>query len=370
MSLDHRILPVELWLEVFAHLEERSYGYSYTPFQPLPGSASQWEVKSAYTSVVLVCRNWHAWAIGLLWRNFKFPDTASAQADSDDLLMDIQRKYGKWVLRVILPYSSTVTETFKPILPTQMLELYPNLQILIRPPHRQSPFQTLKYDFETTCPPLFSLKRLVWWHYTDASRTGGINALLDVLSAAPNLEYLFIGVEHSQPAYLPHPPLLHIRLASLRTLRLSAVHHWVRVLEDNPQTFGSQLTVVELGENIHFNSALSCLQPLQTCPSLRELDYHIFSTPLPETGPDVVYPSLTSIGFHVGDYSPAEWEHWEWEFLEKHFNVFMGPMFPNLRRFRIFEMPDKLPDLFFRLQERLTARGFVLEVGGHSYTSN
>ncbi|KAJ7044981.1 hypothetical protein C8F04DRAFT_1026238 [Mycena alexandri] len=389
-ALNHETLPTELWLEIFAHLGECPYTTSYTPFQPLLGG----DVKSAYTSVVLVCRNWHAWAIGLLWCNFKFPDTASTQAD--DSLMDIQRKYGKWVQRVVLPYSSTVTESYKPILSTNMLELYPNLQILIRPPHRQSPFQTLRYDFDTTCPPLFSLRRLDWWHYSDASRTGGINSLMDVLSAAPNLEYLFVGVEHWQPTYFPHPPLLHIHLTSLRTLRLSVRRQWVRVMDhilklslpaletliidaavaDERmtvmwETFGSQFRVVEFGKGVRFGSGLTCLQTLQTCPSLRELNYYLFKTPLPETGPDIVYPSLTSIGFHVGDISPAEWELVEWEFLEQHFNVLVGGMLPDLRHLRVFGAGEQVfAHIRFRaLHERLTAQGYVLEVVTHSSSS-
>ncbi|KAJ7715147.1 hypothetical protein B0H16DRAFT_1389668 [Mycena metata] len=386
-TLDHRTLPGELWLEIFAHIEESPYDFSYAPFQPLPGLPSPWATKSAYASVVLVCRNWHAWAIGMLWRDLKFYNTRSTQVN--DSSMNIQRKYAKWVQSVVLPYSSTVTKS-STVLSTKMLELYRSLQILVRPRHSQSPFQGLLYDFGTTCPPLLSLRRLVWWNNADASRTGGINSLMDVLSAAPNLEYLFVKIEPSQITHLNHTPLLQIRLMRLRTLRLRAVLDWDTMLGQILtlplpaleflildaamlvadarttvmwETLGPRLKVVEFGKGVN---VMSCLPTLQTCPSLRELNYHISTTAPPEAGPDIVYPSLTSIGVHMGDIRPAQMKDIKWEFLEQHFNALVGGMFPNLRRLRIFGVGEQMfaHTRFRALRERLTAEGYGSDAVG------
>ncbi|KAJ6486080.1 hypothetical protein C8R47DRAFT_980085 [Mycena vitilis] len=385
--LNHETLPTELWLEIFAHLEVRSYIVSHAPFQPIPGVASEGDVSTAYTTIVLVCRNWRAWAIALLYRNIKLCDNVWAPN------MDVHRGYGQWVQRVILPYSATVTESPKQPMPsTEILSLYPNLSVLVRPPLRPSlPLRSLRFDFEATCPPLHSLKRLDWWNYSEAARSGGINSLTGVLAAAPNIEYLFIGV--LRPSFTPFPGLggERICLPYLRTLRLSMasalllrhiVCRWSmpmldRLVMDMPmmppagmdmlwETLGPQLAVVEFGKHVRFLLDRSLASCLRGCSSLRELDYYVFTTVPPDTDVDTeaVYPSVTSICIHMAEVPFLEDIRDEWEHLGRHIDAFAGDMLPNLRRLRIFGMLERFvqDERFAVMQQGLKDRGCVLEL--------
>ncbi|KAJ6541816.1 hypothetical protein B0H19DRAFT_325848 [Mycena capillaripes] len=383
MSLHHETLPTELWLEIFTHLEDRSYTVSHAPFQHLPGVASEGDARSAYTTIVLVCRNWRAWTIGLLYRNIKLSDSIRAHST------DVHRGYGRWVQRVILPYSATVTESPNPMPSTEILSLW-NIEVLVRPPHRPSPLKVLRFDFDANCPPLGSLKRLDWWNHSEAARSGGINSLTGVLAAAPNLEYLFIGI--LRPSYTPFPGLSGVRiyLPHLRTLRLSMasalllrhiVCQWTlpaldRLVMDTPmmppagmdmlwETLGPRLAVVEFGKHVRFLLDRSFASCLRGCPSLREVDYYLFTTVPPDTDVEAgaVYPSVTSIGVHMAEIPFLEDIRPEWEHFERHFNAFAGEMFPNLRQVRVFGMLERVlrDERFPAMHQQLTDRGCILE---------
>ncbi|KAJ6520372.1 hypothetical protein C8R45DRAFT_954932 [Mycena sanguinolenta] len=382
MSLHHETLPPELWLEIFAMLDDRTYRVSHEPFQPIPGIAAEDSVNSAYTAVVLVCRNWRAWATNLLYRNIKLSDSIWARN------IAAHQGYGRWVQRAILPYTSTVTETPKPMPSTEILALYPNLEVLVRPLHRPSPFRSLRFDFDATCPSLLSLKRLDWWNHAEAARSGGINSLTTVLVAAPNLEYLFVGVV--RPNFTPFHGLgaARICLPRLRTLRLSMAsalllrHIVVRwslpaldhLVVDSPlaaggiemiwEVLGPQLAVVEFGKHVRFlleNHLTACFR---LCPSLREIDYYLFTTVPPEMDPEqTVYPSVTSIGIHLAEIPFLEEVQDEWEHMGRHFHAFGAGMFPNLRQLRIFGMPDRVlkDERFSSMLGPLNKRGCILE---------
>ncbi|KAJ7157137.1 hypothetical protein C8R46DRAFT_1225746 [Mycena filopes] len=381
MAVTHDALPVELWLEIFSCLEERSDPLSYAPFKALPGV--EWDVKSAYTNIVLVCRNWHTWAIGLLYHTIRLPDPSSVQMD--DACLEVHQRYGHWVRCAIVPYSSTVTESFKPMLSTKILALYPSLQSLVRPPHPQSPMQTLQYKFDATCPPLPSLKRLEWWNHPAASPTGGINSLAAVLAAAPNIEYLFLGVERRK--HFPRDPV-HVHLPSLHTLRLhnspwSSMHPYFTNfslpalktliidagaidvdIERIFQSSGSQLGTLEFGQKAYFSDDFPSLR---SCPVLREINYSCYAPSPSEATPGTVYPSVTSIGIHFDPHmDPLDtMDVEEWGFLEQHFRAFVGEMFPNLQRLRFYgaAQPVLMDSRFTALHERLlTSRGCVLEI--------
>ncbi|KAJ7157143.1 hypothetical protein C8R46DRAFT_909197 [Mycena filopes] len=381
-TLDHQRLPTELWLEVFTHLDERSYTVSHAPFQLVHGVASEAEMGTAYASVVLVCRNWRVWAIGLLYRNIKIL--------RPDRFLDVHREYKHWIQRAILPYSSTVMESPRSssTQSTEILSLCPNLQMLVRPPHQPDPFQSLRFDFDTTCPPLLSLRRLDWWNFPEASRSGGINSLLAVLTAAPNLEYLFIGIVRAQfadPFYTVGAA--QIDLPRLRTLRLSTatallvrhiVTRWTlpaleNLVLDTPivglgedmmwDSLGPQLKVVEFGKHLRFLLNENLASCLRGCPSLRELDYYVFTTSLPEGAWDE-HPSVTSIGIHLAEIPFLGAVRDEWEHLERHFEIFAGGMFPNLRQLRIYGPPEDIltDERFSALLQPLRDRACIVEI--------
>ncbi|KAJ7103004.1 hypothetical protein B0H15DRAFT_188237 [Mycena belliarum] len=382
-SLHHGILPPEIWLEVFAHLEGRSYytPWHTPPFQPTPCVASEGNVGSAYTSVVLVCRNWRSWAIGLLYRNIKVLDAAQLKGS-----LDVPRAYGQWVRRAVVPYSATVTETCKPMSSTEILSLCPNLEILVRPPYvyGHSPLRGLRFDFDASCPPLLSLKRVDWWHQWEAARSGGINSLTSVLAAAPNLEYLFVGGVPCGPPF--HGLVEHIYLPNLHTLRLSInnamllhhiVHKWAlpalnKLVLDSPilgvmdmlwEVLGPQLEFVEFGKHLRFLLDQALTPCLEGCPSLREISYYLFITTAPNMSPETVYPSITSIDINMSENAFLGDIQHEWEHLERHFEGLAGDMFPNLRLLRVFSMAERMraDDRFILMHQRLRDRGCIVE---------
>jgi hypothetical protein len=294
------------------------------------------------------------------------------------------------VQRAILPYTSTVTESPRPIPSTEILSLYPNLEVLVRPLYRPSPFRSLRFDFDATCPPLLSLKRLDWWNHAEAARSGGINSLTTVLAAAPNLEYLFVGV--ARPNFTPFHGLgaARISLPRLRTLRLSMasallIRHIVvrwsltaldRLVVDSPlaaggmdmlwEVLGPQLKVVEFGKHVRFLLEYHLTSCLGRCPSLREINYYLFTTVPPEMDAEqetAVYPSVTSIGIHMAEIPFLEDVQDEWEHMERHFDAFASGMFPNLRHLRIFGMQERVltHERFSAMHQRLSDRGCILE---------
>ncbi|KAJ6601279.1 hypothetical protein DFH09DRAFT_1020616 [Mycena vulgaris] len=378
--LHHDSLPTELWLEIFTHLDGRSYTSSHAPFQPTPGVASEGGVGSAYSAVCAVCRDWRAWAIELMYRNIKISDGVRMNEG-----LDVPREYGRWVRRAVVPYSTTATETCKPLPSTEVLGLCPNLEVLVRPPHSHTSSRRLRFEFDATCPALVSLKRLEWWNNWEASRTGGINSITAVLLATPNLEYLFIGgVPYSTAPFYGLVPQIH--LPSLRTLRLSInnamllqhiVHRWAlpalnTMVLDSPivgamdmiwETLGPQLEFVEFGRHIRFLLDPALTPCLQGCPSLREINYYVFLTAPPELAPGTDYPSVTSIGINMLGNAFLEETRAEWDHLAQHFDALAGSMFPNLRRLRLFAASEwLLADVRFKsMHQRMIDRGCMVE---------
>ncbi|KAJ7201345.1 hypothetical protein GGX14DRAFT_656373 [Mycena pura] len=384
MTVNHETLPCEIWLQIFFHLDTRTYSVSYSPFQPLPGVASEGHVCSAYSTVVLVCRNWRAWAVELLYRNIKLSDRSPLQE-----ALDHRRGYGRWVRRAVVPYSTTATETCKPMPSTEILGLCPNLEVLVRPPYALYPMQTLRFEFDATCPSLASLKRLDWWNHMEAARSGGINSLTAVLAVAPNIEYLFIGATQFRFTMVPQHGLsgAPIKLPHLRTLRLNILnalllHHIVyrwdlpaldNLVLDSPlvgagndvlwEVLGPRLDVVEFGRHVRFLLDQHLVPCLRGCPKLRELNYYLFAMAPPEMEPGESFPSVSSIKIQMSGTTFLDGEKEECAHFERHFDIFTGGIFPNLRRLLIFGMRQSvLKDArFIAMQKRLSDRGCILE---------
>ncbi|KAJ7757534.1 hypothetical protein B0H16DRAFT_1536965 [Mycena metata] len=136
------------------------------------------------------------------------------------------------------------------------------------------------------------------------------------------------------------------------------------------ESLGPQLQTVEFGNYIRFLTAPNYLKTwLQGCPSVRELNYYIFTTAPLDLDLETTYPSIVSIGIHMMVLSLAcqmvlgqvqdEWEH-----LEQHFHVFTSGMFPHLRRVRIFGTLKRvfLDRRFPGLYERFSSQGCTLEI--------
>ncbi|KAF7302529.1 hypothetical protein HMN09_00887300 [Mycena chlorophos] len=375
-------LPTELWLEVFAHLDERSYVVSHAPFQPLPGVAAEGAVSRDMFTVVLVCKAWRAWAIELLYRNFKLSKNVK-----------VPPAYGHWVRRAVVPYTTTATEIYARPMETEVLNLCPNLEVLVRPPYAPSRTRDPCFEFDATCPTLSQLKRLDWWNYIEASRSGGINSLASVLQRAPNIEYLFVGGAFSHfTAVAFHGLKSVICLPRLRTLRINisnalllrhVMQRWeLPALEhlvlDAPlvgvgtdllwEAVGPRLSVVELGKHVRFLLEQHILPCLRASPQLRELNYYLFLTNAPTLAGDdsLSFPSVECVGVHVahtpfmGMENGAE----EWEHLGRHVEMWCSDALPNLRRVVVFGRRAALfaDERWSAMRRRLEDRRIMLDV--------
>jgi hypothetical protein len=197
----------------------------------------------------------------------------------------------------------------------------------------------LQFDYEVDCVPLPSLRRLEWWHYTEAERSGGINSLGVVLEHAPNIEYLFVGgvVGYTQFAYVCLPALRTLRLHVINGLLLhQIVSKWLlpsltHVVLDSPlveqglqsvwDRFGEQLAVVEFGKHLRFLMSDHLTTCLRGCPTLQEIGYFIFFTKVPETTEE--HASITTVRLHSAVNSFLHTAEEVWAKLEGHFRFFM-----------------------------------------------
>ncbi|KAF8204435.1 hypothetical protein K438DRAFT_560952 [Mycena galopus ATCC 62051] len=103
---------------------------------------------------------------------------------------------------------------------------------------------------------------------------------------------------------------------------------------------------------------------LRRCPSLREINYYLFTTVPPEMDlEEAVYPSVESISIHMAEIPFLEDVQDEWEHMRRHFEAFSSGMFPNLRYLPIFGMPARVlkDERFSSMHKRLSDRRCVLE---------
>ncbi|KAL0951698.1 hypothetical protein HGRIS_008374 [Hohenbuehelia grisea] len=341
-------LPPELWLEIFAWATSsrtHSYSTNYEPFEPLSGLDG---INNVGKNLVLVCRQWHALATELLYKNLIIGENAHA------LCSALQRGgHGKLVRRVVLPYTSTVTTAPPPLPSVRSLELCSQLEILVRPPFIPSAYEGLRIEFDAgACHALPSLRRLEWWHNNEAARSGGINLLEDVLFSAPNLQYLLVG---GIPGFWFTAPRQPICLKELQTLRLRLgnglflrhISKWTlptltNVIVDTPmrqalgliwEKFGPQLETVEFGQHLGFTVEDSMTLCLESCPNLVEINYHVIFATKPDNA--WRHRTIQRVGLHLNPSFHLIVEE-VWEIIDGHFRSFTEEAFPNLKEIRLY----------------------------------
>ena len=214
----------------------------------------------------------------------------------------------------------------------------------------------LDFQFDAEYLPLLSLRRLDWWLYNEAERTGGINSLGSVLRSAPNLQYLSVGGVVGWSRIRMDPESEPLCLPELQTLRLHAgngqllqqIQSWTlpalsRVILDSPmigggldgiwEVLGSQIQVIEFGRHVQFMLNDFLAPCLLGCPTLTELNYHPFFT----APPDIRNPhaSIVTVGLHAAVNMVLQDEGEVCSHLEKQLEILKSSL-PALQRINLY----------------------------------
>ena len=167
-------LPLELWLQILrwatiSPSTRRLYATAYYPFETASISIHD---SATPTKAVLarVCRQWRRITSEFLYEDVWVKDAEGFQDALDHSKVDDVKGFGRWVRRMSLPYSSSATPTTRPIAALCILKQCPQLEILVRveSPRTLAEEPAARYEFPAACPPLGSIKRLDWWHHSNA----------------------------------------------------------------------------------------------------------------------------------------------------------------------------------------------------------
>ncbi|KAJ3492147.1 hypothetical protein NLI96_g226 [Meripilus lineatus] len=390
-------LPPEVWLQIlrYATLSTStpiSFAIKYHPFQAstendIDPSDSALHVKAV---VARVCKRWKELSTDLLYEDIILHRSSAKQFR--ELLQNTQDagshtpEINKMVHRVLLPYSSSVPQVHStPSDSVEFLRECHELKILVRPgPWFAGPLQEfVRYEFPAEpCPPLTSLQRLDWWHNNDASRTGGINSLPEVVLAAPNLKYLtlagdvWLGLLHTPPVELAK--LTTLRLRRVNVLFIQLIGRWtlpsldtlildtaasVYTLQGLLEVYAEQLRSVELGKSLAFTVHSVLQSILDRCNNLKQLNYYIYfvAPPDPDT-PISCGDTLETVGLHA-HRAEIITNHFAWSHLQKHLQLFSQPAFTRLKRVLLYGDWDNIisDPLYPKLVQKLVDRGCVVE---------
>lgn len=239
-----------------------------------------------------VCASWKQLVGPLLYADVRIRH-GRLQLKSTLAGSDTQEPCGKFVRRLVLPYSQTATpraqaETFA----LDILKECTRLETIVRP--RRDQMDSLQWEFPAPDMTLESVTRLEWWHYNDAARTGGINSFQDVLRRTPNLRYLSIGGDlwltftgATSPVCLPH--LTTLQLHRMNVLFFPLICRWEmpaltnvvvsassQGIEGFWDTQGVNLQLVEFGDHLRFFVHDEMSLVLEKCPNLKTLQYYVF----------------------------------------------------------------------------------------------
>jgi hypothetical protein len=390
-------LPPELWLQVFNwFIDPGSLGAlteDYIPFEKsgdiIQGVTHRFQARRTISTV---CRQWRALLRQAVFTEITLTNHGThalqrALRDNGESDPHDRQPNGSLVRIMVLPYDATQTTAFSDSpeqCSTDTIRLCPNLRILIRPPPLFSAHQRpLTFEFSTSeLPLLSSLHRLEWSYHDPASRTGGINALHEVLSQAPNLRYLSIG------GTMPYARHRLIELKQLTTLRLvgfinplevrqictwslPALTHVVlagvavsfSMLWD---ALGNHIKTIELGMHMRFLADDVCLANLlDQCKNLETLNYHVYFTRIPRNEDDrdlehlgarrvVPREHVHTVGLHCLTNQSLGEEEIEFAHLEQHLLWITDKRyFPALQSIRLYGGWEEIAYIM-RIREILT----------------
>ncbi|KAJ7636734.1 hypothetical protein FB45DRAFT_1056033 [Roridomyces roridus] len=317
-------LPPEIWLHIHrlaappsllmtAHSEEFRFLSSQNPFDAFSSQD--------LLSFVLVSRSWNNLARELLYENIAVP----LQAGRCDTLRSALEHGAADLVRSIRLTANRADQN------TAILALCPRVQVVCQPDadrmtrlFSQSPAISL---------PTFEFLKHVYW--TESIMTSELLRLL--LAAAPNIEHLFL----QPPSYLGLPEEDALTLPALPHLRRLEFpgfieHPGVQLLDLN------QLTRLNCASRLEF-PPLPALETLNLtgphqgidlsllfarCPRLRELTYDVWSSVIAPSPNHPPHAALDELRLH----SSVTADVYNWRPIKEHFNIFVSPMFPHVRR--------------------------------------
>lgn len=380
-------LPVELWLEIFrwATISPAAPAATYAPFQTAPGdpfSDEEHTVAATKCALTRVCKQWHYLAQEFLFEDVIIErDAAALRRALRTAGAEAGRDHHRRVRRAFLPYGSCTPCNYTDSeAVADLLESCRHLEVLVRP----SGVRPDEMRFEvpaTDCPPLASLKRLDWWHYNEAARSGGVNALSDVLRAAPNLEYLSLGGE----LWINLVQRGTLELAALKTLRVRLInalfmHQLARwrmprlrtlvvdnfslpgLFETLAERYSEQITRLELGRNIKFYVMDLVSHLLTYFPHIEELGYYLEYTAIPAP-PQAVHFDLQTLRLHAfpNEFFSVDAQPF-WDHLTEHLGAYPHTLFPALKRVELHGGWDRIvcDPRFSAISKRLRERGITV----------
>ncbi|KIK48365.1 hypothetical protein CY34DRAFT_798183 [Suillus luteus UH-Slu-Lm8-n1] len=392
-SQDQRILPPELWLSIIRWATYAPPGLDVPSFEPFLGSfdhdnRAEADAMAVKRAVVQVCKLWRDLALSILYEDVKVGRGVQALVEA---LGKTYRgeQLGRCVRRLELPYphTGTITNTSSD-LALQILQYCPQLETLVRPFMSASP-DSVRYEFPTRSHSFLNLKRLEWWHYNDATRSGGINSLLDVLQNSPNLQYLVVGGEMLTSAQtgnvLELPALKTLRLRRINPLFVHRICQWrlpslVHIVVDFPleqnaldtiwQVFGARLCTVEFARHVGFLLSDQTTRFLRGCPQVKTFNYFLnFTSPPPIFGQQCALQCISLHAFPCGmvtDMITAAQDR-----LRLHLAFLSRSSFPALRRIVLYGDWENmiLDPRFVEFTQTMTSRGCSIQratVGMHS----
>ncbi|KAH9081470.1 hypothetical protein EDB83DRAFT_2512335 [Lactarius deliciosus] len=318
-------LPAELWLHVFrfATSTPTSLSSHYEPFQSCHNSTAISDAALGdKRSISLVCKQWRILARSMLYEDIRIGrgiPALHAALDTPDSDGYSAPRYH--VRRAVLPYASTATPTKHAPPALALLALLPHLEVLVRPPIRPLHARSGAFDFPPDAPALPALRRLEWaFDWTgNAARTGGINALDDVLRAAPHRLSLralrtLVLADGAAACPLVARQISYWALPALATLVLRGPAR-AEALEPLAEVFARQVRVLELGPGV---SPLEACKIVGAFPALEELNVLV-------GGADgvlraCVHETLQRVGVGV---DAKEWDGETWSVVVEHVQKFM-----------------------------------------------
>lgn len=360
-------IPPEIWVHVFGFVNSGPDVRSdYVPFEAgILSEDAGMRFKANLRdrlSLICVCKLWYRLAKALLYRDVLVRGESStlAQVLTSKTSEESELPFGGCVRSVELPFIQTTTQSSNTPASSansiSILEACPNLERLTRPPSSSTEVFGLQFEFPMPITQLPALRRLDWWHNNFAYRTGGVNALPDVLEAAPNLEYISLGGEMLPNTAMPAP----LSLTHLKTLRVRGINPiYVRQLRNwdaprlrtvvletltHPYTFpllwdtipASQIETVELGAHLHFLARDYLALVIGGCPNLRELNYRIFFAAEPKWGDVEPHTHLRRVRWQAfTNHSMPVESVWYWIWIHAH--AFMNrTLFPALEEIVLY----------------------------------